>query len=204
MRVIAVGIIALVGCGTGAQPQPRQTGRAVKPAVTIADAPIETPDASAADAATAPSIEDTAPTSTPTPTPTSTPTSTSTSPPTSTSTSPPTSTPPVAAAWPASVGLADRTPCSYRCMNNGQSVDSADLERHLSKQLGAIRQCSRQSNENRVVQSDAQFGADGRLTFTIESGAVRRQMQECMSRIPSPSYFKGPLNTHWKCADYCQ
>lgn len=89
-------------------------------------------------------------------------------------------------------------------MNNSQPVDSEDLERHLAKQLGAIRQCARASSENRVLPSMATFGADGRLVFTIEAGGVRRSMQECVSHIPAPGYFKGPANTQWKCADYCQ
>ncbi len=188
-RVVCIGIVALVGCGTGAQPQRPATGRTVKPAATLTEAPVAELDGGAADGATATAIVDT--TSTPPATATATPTPNPT----------PTAVP---AAWPASVGLADRTACSYRCMNNAQAVDSGDLERHLSKQLGAIRQCARSSSENRVVQSDATFGPDGKLTFTIETGSVRRPMQDCMARIPSPSFFKGPLNTHWKCADYCQ
>jgi len=89
-------------------------------------------------------------------------------------------------------------------MNNGQSVDSSDLERHLSKQLGAIRQCAHAASETRVVVSNASFGADGRLAFTIDVGRVRPAMQQCVAQIPSPGYFKGPSNTQWKCTDYCQ
>jgi hypothetical protein len=88
-------------------------------------------------------------------------------------------------------------------MNNSQAVDSSDLERHLSRQLGAIRQCARQSTESRVMSSAATFGPDGKLVFTLNTGGVRGSMQECVSHIPAPGYFKGPLNTQWKCTDYC-
>lgn len=116
---------------------------------------------------------------------------------------PPSTQPSGPQSWPAAVGIADRTQCTYRCMNNGTAVDSADLERALNKQLGAIRQCSVQTSEYRTMSSDVSFGPDGRLNFSIDVGAARGAMKQCIARIPAPGYFKGPANQRWKCSDYC-
>jgi hypothetical protein len=107
-------------------------------------------------------------------------------------------------AWPANVGIADRTQCTYRCTSNGVSVDSANLEKAVKKQLGAIRACANQSGEFKMVQSEAAFGPDGRLIFSLNSTGTRPAMQACISQIPAPTNVSGPPNQHWKCADYCQ
>lgn len=89
-------------------------------------------------------------------------------------------------------------------MEGGAAADSEDLERHLNKQLGAMRQCAHQSSEYRSIPMEASFGPDGRLVFTVDVNSARRSMQECVAKIPSPGYFKGPANRRLKCADYCQ
>jgi len=107
-------------------------------------------------------------------------------------------------AWPTSVGVADRTQCTYRCMSNGGAVNSAALERHVSRQLGAIRQCAQQTGEPGRIPSEASFSPGGALTFSVDIRAARSTtMQECVSRIPTPGAFNGPPNQHWKCWDYC-
>lgn len=106
--------------------------------------------------------------------------------------------------WPASLGVADRTQCTLQCMAGAQSVDAYDLERAITKQLGAIRMCGIQTAETRPVTTYATFGPDGSLQFTIDNSGMRRAMLDCVSRIPAPAPFKGPPNQRWKCSDYCQ
>jgi hypothetical protein len=119
---------------------------------------------------------------------------------------PPPAQPPPSAqqTWPADVARSDRTACTYVCMRNGVAVSSDQVEVVLNKQLAAIRACALHTSEFHSVPNEVTFGPDGRLRFAVGAYGLKQEMLECMSRIPTPGYFRGPANTRWKCTDYCK
>ncbi len=107
------------------------------------------------------------------------------------------------AALPTGIASANREQCSFRCMSDNVGVGATDLERAVSPQLGAIRNCAIQSGESIAIPLTATFGPDGELTFAAHTGGSRATMRECVSAIPLPAAYKGPPNQRWKCTDYC-
>ncbi len=106
--------------------------------------------------------------------------------------------------WPPSVGIADRTACTLVCMENGASVEGAQVEVVINKQLGALRACALHAMEYHAVSAAVTFGQDGRMMMSVNTRGLKPPMRDCVAQIPAPGYFHGPPNTRWKCTDYCR